>query len=276
MLPHPPQMNVAVRAWPRHSHPKFHWLSPLGLAIGSVLREFQLHHIVDSDRADGLDQLLVSCPLRAQGTGWCPCVCPVSPTHLRNVTLRLLRSLKSSGTSLRIDNRQVLWTRQSLSKTVPTSMNMRRQVRSSTPKSQLPKDISGYPSPEAPQGYKPLFPEDHKAKPSLQSISELRRSRLLKIPATPLESPAAPQRFPRNPEFPRKMNSPRRSSQRRRRPSCSGAHCRCTGWLGVCCWAWETAPDGSLEELPSCWYAFPGAGSWLLTRRRRDPSGQHY
>lgn len=89
MLPHSPQMNVAVRAWLPPFPPEIPLLSPLGLAIGSVLREFQLHHIVDSDRADGLDQLLVSRPLRAQGTGWCPCVCPVSPTHLRNVTLRL-------------------------------------------------------------------------------------------------------------------------------------------------------------------------------------------
>lgn len=41
-------------------------LSPFRLAIGSVLCEFQLHYVVDTNRADGLDQLLVSRPLRGR------------------------------------------------------------------------------------------------------------------------------------------------------------------------------------------------------------------
>lgn len=45
-------------------------LSPFGLAVGSVLCELQLHHVVDADGADGLDQLLVSCPLRGGERCW--------------------------------------------------------------------------------------------------------------------------------------------------------------------------------------------------------------
>lgn len=168
-------------------HPQ---LSPFRLAIGSVLCEFQLHYVIDTDRADGLDQLLVSCPLRGRGERPVSAHAalrraPVPPqltqaqpsggagaAHLSTDTLRAptenlksASSLKQAWARLPGQDRAFL----GLSPYLSTGGDSPTQP----PRRQSPVGAaagarealqSSQTGSEAPQGHESLFPEDRKVK----------------------------------------------------------------------------------------------------------------